>query len=44
MIRTFFDSLFSNSGLVSSDSVEAEIFFISSDSLLEYGRVAEIES
>ena len=44
IISKFFDSLFSNKGLVSSESVEEEIFFISSESLLEYGRVAEIES
>ena len=44
MISKFFNSLFSNKRLVSSESVEAEIFFISSESLLEYGRVAEIES
>ena len=42
--RGFFNSLFSNKGLDSSESTEADMFFINSESLLEYGNVAVIES
>ena len=42
--RGFFNSRFSNKGLDSSESTEAEMLFINSESLLEYGKVAVILS